>query len=62
MRLNDVTALPPIAPWSSKLEDRSRKPKRDDEPVHADGEVHAVDLVEERRAGLAEHHELDIRV
>jgi len=61
MRLNDITALPPILPWSSKSDDRSRKRKPDDEPPKAEAETH-VDMVEERRAGLAEHHTVDIRI
>ena len=60
MRLGDITALPPILPWSPKSDDRSRKRKPDDEPK-AEVETH-VDMVEERRAGLAEHHTLDIRI
>ena len=61
MRLDDVTALPPILPWSSKSDDRSRKRKPDGREKAAEAEAH-VDMVEERRAGLAEHHELDIRI
>ena len=59
MRLFDITALPPILPSSPKSDGRSRKQKRDDEQVER--EPH-VDLVEERRAGPAEHHALDIRI
>ena len=61
MRLNDITALPQILPWSSKSDDKSRKRKPDDESAKAGGETH-VDMVEERRAGLAEHHTVDIRI
>ena len=59
MRLFDISALPPILPWSPKSGDGSKRQKRDDERPHDESHV---DLVEERRAGPAEHHAVDIRI